>query len=316
MKFAAIDVGSNTVRLLIATIVNGRICPDVYFRRITRLAGGLDPEQGLSQDSMERTLEALVEVAEIVRSRQVMSVRAVATEALRQAGNAASFIAAIEERSGLSLELINGREEAKLCAVGVSMALEPRPECCLIFDVGGGSTEFIIQKNGEILFCASYPLGVVKLVEGNIPTDVYINTILSQLYEDIRKEGLISLVFDSECVLVGTAGTVTTLAAIDMGMIYYDGKLINNYILTITSVTKLREHLCSLNHAERELLPGMEKGRGDLILPGCSIVLKLMKIFGKDSLRVSDFGLLEGILVSLFDRSQASAIPDKGPAAY
>lgn len=311
MKYAAVDVGSNTVRLLVASVVNGRISPEIYFRKITRLAGGLSSHHELSPDSMERTLDALAEVAEVVRSEQIKNIRAVATEALRRAGNAAAFISMVKQRSGLSLELIGGCDEAKLCAAGVSMALNPRPECCLIFDIGGGSTEFIVQRHDEILFRASYPLGVVGLSEGGAPVDVCINTILSQLQTDLRMADLISLVFNPECVLVGTAGTVTTLAALDMGMTFYDWKLVNNYILTTTAVHELRERLSSLNHAERELLPGMEKGRGDLILPGASIVLEIMSIFGKDSLRVSDFGLLEGVLVSLFVRDQSSAIPDK-----
>lgn len=311
MKYAAVDVGSNTVRLLVASVVNGRICPDVYFRKITRLAGGLDLHHDLSPDSMERTLDALAEVAEVVRSKQIKDIRAVATEALRQAGNAAAFISMVKQRIGLSLELIGGCEEAKLCAVGVSMALDPRPGCCLIFDIGGGSTEFIVQRHAEILFRASYPLGVVRLSEGGSPVDLYINTILSQLLTDLRAADLISLVLNPECFLVGTAGTVTTLAALDMGMTFYDWQRVNNYVLTRIAVSELRERLSSLNHAERELLPGMEKGRGDLILPGASIVLELMSMLGKDSLRVSDFGLLEGVLISLFDGYQSPAIPDK-----
>jgi exopolyphosphatase/guanosine-5'-triphosphate,3'-diphosphate pyrophosphatase len=298
---AAIDIGTNTVRLLVGRAVNGRVEPDRYHRVITRLGGGSSPRTGLAPEAMERTLETLGEMAILVGRIPAGQLRVVGTEALRRAANATFFAAEVHRRTGLNLEIIEGKEEALLSARGVLSALIPRPENCLIFDIGGGSTEFIYCHGQRILFHHSYPLGVVSLCE-NLPEPgqyQQIDDTLRCLRDDLAAAGLLPRVAATSCRLVGTAGTVTTLAAIHLGMTTYDWRRVNNLVLSRSALAGMAEGLAALPLAEREAVPGMEKGRGDLILPGVRIVLSILKALGHEGITVSDFGLLEGVLLSL-----------------
>lgn len=294
---AAIDVGTNTVRMLFGEVLNGRVLPASYYRRITRLGGGATIEKGLSPEAMERTLSALTEMGAILRSSGVDAVRAVGTAALRNAGNGAHFVEKVRSVSGIPLEIIDGDEEASLCAKGVLSALRPRPDRCLIFDIGGGSTEFIVSHGDELIFQRSYPLGVVHLCEHFPSPDrqrMRIGKILDRFLDDLAAGG-----DAAGCTLVGTAGTVTTLAALHLEMTQYDWRRVNNLVLGIEDLERIDHRLAPLRPEDREALPGMEKGRGDLILPGIRIVLGVLERLKRRQVTVSDFGLLEGTLLSL-----------------
>lgn len=298
---AAVDVGTNTVRLLAGKAAGGRVVPARYHRVITRLGGGFTPAQGLAPASMERTLCALQEMAGIIRDCGVKAVRAVGTEALRRAKNGPAFVARVRRETGLPLEIIRGDEEARLTACGVLSALEPRPQACLIFDIGGGSTEFILAAASQLSFHRSYPIGVVALAE-NSPSPAAqedrIEEVLTDLAADLGQTRLTSTAASPQVRLVGTAGTVTTLAALHLGMTEYDWRRVNNLVLDAGILRTMLDRLEGLSVPEREALPGMEKGRGDLIIPGLRLVLAILKLFGKESLTVSDFGLLEGLLLA------------------
>jgi exopolyphosphatase/guanosine-5'-triphosphate,3'-diphosphate pyrophosphatase len=304
---AAVDVGTNTVRLLLGEERDGRVVPDRYYRRITRLGGGFTSEMGLSPQAMERTLSALTEIGEILRSSGVNTVRAVGTAALREAPNGVSFAEKIRSAARIPLEIIDGIEEATLCARGVLSALSPRPDHCLIFDIGGGSTEFILTRGSEPIFQRSYPLGVVRLCE-QVPSldqqTVRIGQILERFQADLAVAGWERVAAGS--TLVGTAGTVTTLAALQLEMTQYDWRRVNNLVLGVEDLKRMASRLAPLSSEERESLPGMEKGRGDLILPGLGIVLGILEHFGRSQVTASDFGLLEGALLSLGNRGGQS----------
>jgi exopolyphosphatase/guanosine-5'-triphosphate,3'-diphosphate pyrophosphatase len=304
---AAVDVGTNTVRLLLGEERDGRVVPDRYYRRITRLGGGFTSEMGLSPQAMERTLSALTEIGEILRSSGVNTVRAVGTAALREAPNGVSFAEKIRSAARIPLEIIDGIEEATLCARGVLSALSPRPDHCLIFDIGGGSTEFILTRGSEPMFQRSYPLGVVRLCE-QVPSldqqTVRIGQILERFQADLAVAGWERVAAGS--TLVGTAGTVTTLAALQLEMTQYDWRRVNNLVLGVEDLKRMASRLAPLSSEERESLPGMEKGRGDLILPGLGIVLGILEHFGRSQVTASDFGLLEGALLSLGNRGGQS----------
>jgi exopolyphosphatase/guanosine-5'-triphosphate,3'-diphosphate pyrophosphatase len=304
---AAVDVGTNTVRLLLGEERDGRVVPDRYYRRITRLGGGFTSEMGLSPQAMERTLSALTEIGEILRSSGVNTVRAVGTAALREAPNGVSFAEKIRSAARIPLEIIDGIEEATLCARGVLSALSPRPDHCLIFDIGGGSTEFILTRGSEPMFQRSYPLGVVRLCE-QVPSldqqTVRIGQILDRFHADLAVAGWERVAAGS--TMVGTAGTVTTLAALQLEMTQYDWRRVNNLVLGVEDLKRMASRLAPLSSEERESLPGMEKGRGDLILPGLGIVLGILEHFGRSQVTASDFGLLEGALLSLGNRGGQS----------
>ena len=266
---AAIDIGSNTLRMLVREIfVVTKSSPHTYFRHVTRLGGAMTRSTGISAEASERTLCALESFAQVLDKMKPTRTRAVATEAVRRAVNGQQFVDDVLARTGLIVEIIDGDEEALLSSAGVLAGLNPQPITALIFDIGGGSTEFIVINGGKRLWQKSYPLGVVSLAEAPEPGFV-IDKVLIVLAEDIRLAGLFPLLASEGCELVGTAGTVTTLAALDLVMSEYDWQRINNYILTQSTLLSLYERLLPLTPAERERLPGMEKGRGDLIVTRC-----------------------------------------------
>ncbi len=298
---AAVDVGTNTVRLLVGEVLHGSITPVRVYRRITRLGGGFTPDIGLAPDASERTLEALREIATICDQAGVSRVRAVGTAALRSAPNAGAFVEKVRAETGLSLEIIEGTEEARLSALGVRSALDPNPADAFIVDIGGGSTEFVLAQGEDILFSGSYPLGVVSLCESfpETPDQTQrISAILDRLCHDVSSATTAESL-PQGCVIVGTAGTVTTIAALKLRMSEYDPQRVNNLRLSRADLDGLSRELASLRVEEREALAGMEKGRGDLILPGIRIVTAVLDRFERDDLTVSDAGLLEGILLDL-----------------
>lgn len=306
---AAVDVGSNTVRMLLGDVRNGAIMPIRYVRHVTRLAGGSDPRLGLASQSMNNTLTALGEMAEAIKTSGADRVRVVGTEALRRATNGSDFARRVEENTGLQLEIIDGEVEACLSCKGVFAALDPRPDRCLMFDIGGGSTEFVLYVDGRIMFQRSYPLGVVDLCEkysDPVNQQIYIGSILDRVADDLTLSSLLDTVLASSTMLVGTAGTVTTLAAIKLRMTVYDGLLVNNLNLYPDELASLLHHLKPLSDSQREQIPGLEKGRGDLIVPGIRIVQGIFDRFQKDVLKVSDFGLLEGLLLTMAEEQSLS----------
>ena len=298
---AAIDVGSNTVRMLIGDCAARQVQADHYYRCITRLGGGYTPGMGLAAESIERTLAALAAFSKILHQQSITKVRAVGTAALRRAENSQEFQEGFTELTQLKLEIITGDEEAQLTARGVLSAIHPIPATALILDVGGGSTELILVEDGQILFRRSYPLGVVRLCEEE-PDDsarlTAISRMLDELYLDLSRSHMKDKLGGS-CQLVGTAGTVTTLAAMAQQMIDYDPHRINNFTLSRGWLQQAYNRLAPMSVEERERLPGMEEGRGDLIVPGLQLVLSLLERYSWSSLKVADSGLLEGILLGI-----------------
>lgn len=300
--FAAIDAGSNTLRLLVGDVCNGKIVPKLYRRCICRLAGGFSVQEGLSPEAMERTLSVFEEFADICSQTGVVMTRAVGTAAFRQALNGELFANEVRAATGIPLEIITGGEEAQYTASGVLIALEPIPANALIVDIGGGSTEFVLCNGREVVWAKSYPLGVVRLTESHQDMNsrqAEIKSVIEEVYADIKLACFTADLDPAALSPVGTAGTVTTLAALDMGMTDYDSSKVNNYIMTCKSLAGWHEALLPLTPSEREALPGMEKGRGDLIVAGLEILLDLLKIMSAERLIISDFGILEGLLLSL-----------------
>jgi exopolyphosphatase/guanosine-5'-triphosphate,3'-diphosphate pyrophosphatase len=299
---AAVDIGTNTVRLLLGEVVDGSIRSPQYRQTITRLGGGMTKQEGLTPAAMERTLSALQSYAAFLNPIPLVHLRVVATEALRRAVNAAAFVRKVREQTDFCIEIISGAEEARLSACGVLSVLSPLPKHSLVFDIGGGSIEFILLQGRHIQFHQSYPLGVVDLAEQaplRNPERAIKDTLLALLLDlaHLHPKGLPAV------ELIGTAGTLTTLAALALEMKNYDRTLVNNHILQRTWLLETYERLSVLTPKQREKLPGIEQGRGDLILPGLQIVLAMLTAFESDRVVVSDAGLLEGILLCGKDRS-------------
>lgn len=299
---AAIDAGSNTFRLLIGKVVEGKVVPQLYQRCITRLAGGFSEQLGLSFAARERALEAFKAFADTCRQYDVRQVRAIGTAAFRRAKNGQAFVAEVWAATGLSLDIIGGILEAEYMAIGVLSALDPLPTSALIVDIGGGSTEFVLYSMQQVVWSRSLPLGVVCITEeytSSSERQSYIKSVVSELLRELGEQCHTHGIESSALALVGTAGTVTTMAALDLQMTEYDWQRVNNYGLSRSCLESWQARLAPLTPAERETLPGMEAGRGDLIPSGLEIVLCLMKELHMDRLIVSDFGILEGLLLSL-----------------
>ena len=304
MLAAAIDAGSNTLRLLIGRVVDGRVVPELYQRRICRLAGNFSQQEGLSAEARERALSVFREFASTCNKADVQRSRVVGTAAFRQAVNGENFAGQVREMTGLPLEVITGEEEALYTARGVVSALDPVPAQALIFDIGGGSTEFILCVDGRVIWSRSFPLGVVHLTETHaspVARQAEISKTLALVQTELQQACVSSDADLEKLTLVGTAGTVTTLAALDMQMTEYDWRRVNNYSMPYHTLQDWYERLCPMTLLEREVLPGMEPGRGDLIIAGLEIVLGILQAMHPDRLTVSDFGILEGLLLSMYE---------------
>ena len=295
---AAIDLGTNTARLLIAERAPYR---QILLKRIiTRLGGGFTRERGLSEEAQQRSLVALREFAAEIARHRVGRVRAVATSAVRDALNGAEFCRRVKAETGIDLEVIDGHEEAVLTLRGVGAILDDKSGDLAVFDVGGGSTEYTLAAREEPLFSRSLPIGVVRLTEGKAD--------LAQMEDKIRRE---LAIFREElgaaglgerfarATLIGTAGTATTLAAIQLGMVSYDYKQVNNHSMPLSEVERIFELLRPLTPQERLQVPGLEPGREDLIIAGTLVVLVTMREFGFRTFKVSDSGLLEGLILGV-----------------
>lgn len=296
---AAIDVGSNTLRMLIGRCRSGNFEPVLYRQQITRLAGDYCPEKGLARESIERTLSAFSEYAGILQQQDVEQVRAVGTAALRRAVNGKHLANLVKLKTRIELEIISGKEEARLSSAGVLSILDPAPQTVLIIDIGGGSTELVFHDQGDILFSKSYDLGVVQLCEEMPeaePRRSFIKDMVVKFSSDLLHAGVPPSAL-GRCRLVGTAGTVTSLAALHLQLVEYDRSLINNHQLQTCWLISLLEQLQLMTIAEREKLPGLESGRGDLIIPGLELLISLSQYFKQASIGVADAGLLEGIML-------------------
>ena len=295
---AAIDLGTNTARLLIATLKPYR---QIMLRRtITRLGGGFTRETGLSAEAMGRSLAALAGFAAEIARHGVTRVRAVATSAVRDAANGKEFCQRVHAETGIELAVIDGHVEAVLTLAGVSRVLTEKGGDLAVFDIGGGSTEYTLASAGKPLFSRSLPVGVVRLTEGKNRVAAMQDKIGREL-ELLRRQLATDGVLKRFCAatLVGTAGTATSLAAIQMQMVDYDYRKVNNFVLTRPEVQAIFDRLLPLTPAQRLGVTGLEPGREDLIIAGTLVVLETMRVFGFGALKVSDSGLLEGLILGL-----------------
>ncbi len=298
MRCAAIDLGTNTARLLIGDIDSGCLTTIRVDREIIRLGGGFSHAGGLSDSAQQRALDCLKRFSEILKEYGVQQIRSSATSAVRDAVNGPEFVKKVLELTGIKLVVIDGDLEGKLTLKGVVSGLDVRHDNMVVVDVGGGSTEITISEDDKTSYVTSLPLGVVRLTEGFgsvLSMSARISDVLGNFKSDISSKGV---KIKQDSVMIATAGTATTLAAIMMEMVDYDYRRVNNYLLSRAEVIAIYDRLLPLEPRERLLIPGLEPGREDLIIAGILIILKVMDCLGFNSLKVSDYGLLEGLALS------------------
>jgi exopolyphosphatase/guanosine-5'-triphosphate,3'-diphosphate pyrophosphatase len=300
-KFASIDIGSNTVRLLILeSHSQGDFFEIDSIRRITRLGQGMDTEKRLSQGPMETTFTVLEEFKKACLKHGDIPIRAVATSAVREAENKDHFIRLAKERTGIDIEVIPWEEEARLTLKGVFWKIPHQNRTILTFDIGGGSTEFILSKGDRVLGTTGTSLGTVRLTEKFIsmhpvPPEDYANLTRHIQSELANVKNRLPALRPE--IAIGTAGTVTTLAALDQNIYPYDPLKIHALSLPVDNIQKIQTDLKAMSIAERLELKPLEPGREDLVIAGTAIVLETLAAFGCASLLVSEYSLREGIIL-------------------
>jgi exopolyphosphatase/guanosine-5'-triphosphate,3'-diphosphate pyrophosphatase len=314
--YAGIDIGTLTLRLLIAKIdQHSKLEELAAERRIVRLGQGLQASGRLQAAAMSRVIDLLREWVPIIQHAGAQRVRAVATSAVREAANRGEFLDEVKRSTGLEVEVLSGAEEARLALLGIQLGLPPGIERFLALDIGGGSTEFIKVSPKESqtpvssrpqAVTISIDEGVVRLTDDLLksdpPSPVEVEAARSRIRAHLKTVGdqLGSL---EGYQLIGTAGTVTTLAAMDQGLEVYSPPRIHNYRLLRRAIERLWGELLPRTHAERRSLAGLEAGREDVILAGTLILLEVMERFGFSECLVSDYGLREGVLIDLWRKT-------------
>ncbi len=305
MRIASIDIGTNTLRILVAELKGNELKKIYIDRVITRLGSSFSRiEKLISAEAVKRALAVLHGFAKILKLYEVEKVRAVATSVVRESLNGYEFIGRVRKEAGIEIELISGKEEAELTVKGVLKSVSPPSRSSVIFDVGGGSTEYAYVEDGVILDFASTSLGVVHLAEKFLKRDMPSELDIRAISEDIENVlsyeiSLMSEFTADHLSLIGTAGTPTTLAAIELGLNEYDPNVVNGFVLKRDVVLRIFQTLIEIPKEKRLEVKGIEKGREDIIIPGTLILLKTMERFSKDEILVSDGGLLEGVAYSL-----------------
>jgi exopolyphosphatase/guanosine-5'-triphosphate,3'-diphosphate pyrophosphatase len=312
LRVAALDLGTNNCRLLIAAPKrNGEMLIIDSFSRIVRLGEGVAATGELSTAAIERTIAALKVCAEHIRAKDVERVRAIATEACRRAANTSVLLERARKEAGIELSVITTDEEARLAAMGCAPLIDPKAEGALIFDIGGGSTEVIWMRRDpsgatHVIASQSEPVGVVALADlwKEKPSDlagyVVMRDAMIERFRPIRAKMDAAGAFDPKTHhLLGTSGTVTTLAGIALGLDRYSRARVDASWHHCRDIVAVIDRLAGLDLAGRAALGCVGADRADLILPGSAIFAAILEHWPCTELRVADRGLREAMLREL-----------------
>lgn len=312
--YAALDLGTNNCRLLIARPRGDGFTVIDAFSRIVRLGEGVAATGRISDAAIERTLAALAVCADKLRHRRVTLARSVATEACRRASNGAEFIARAAAETGIMLDVISAEEEARLAVLGCHVLLEPGDEPALVFDIGGGSTELVLIDTRtpvpQVLDWHSAPWGVVSLTEHVSPADspqerfdAYrrMREIVAETMAAFAARLPRGIAYPR---LLGTSGTVTTLASVHLNLARYDRSAIDGLIVPAESMRRISADLSGMSLEERAMVACVGQERADLVVAGCAILESILDLWPAERLGVADRGIREGILRRLMRNEQ------------
>jgi exopolyphosphatase/guanosine-5'-triphosphate,3'-diphosphate pyrophosphatase len=304
--YAALDLGTNNCRLLIARPGPAGFRVIDAFSRIVRLGEGLSHSGRLSEAAIERTMEALKVCRDKMRARGVTRARLVATEACRAAANGAQFLREVRDRLGLHLEIVDRETEAYLAAAGCGELIDADAEATVLFDIGGGSSEIVWMARApdgarSVAAWESLRLGVVSLAEtfggDDVTPEIFaamvarVDAALAPFVEQVKDKRRCGRFH-----ILGTSGTVTTLAGVHLGLLRYDRRAIDGLWLSSAEVDAAVTRLRAMNYAERAANGCIGAERADLVLAGCAILEAIRGRFPAERIRIADRGLREGIL--------------------
>lgn len=295
MRIASIDIGSYSVRMTVADVKDGNI--DVVLEKgyITSLGSGVKETGELREDRVEETLKVLEGYKKDIERLGVDKVVAVATEAIRRAENAEDFSRRVKEKTGIEVKVISPKEEGELAFLATAYSLKPKGDF-LVVDQGGGSTEFIFGKDMNVEDLISLPIGIVSLTERFLRHDPPSEEEIRKLM-DFLKEEVEPLKRDVD-EIIGLGGTITTLSALEYNVYPYDPKRIHGSELTLESIRKWFDRLVRLPFKERSRrYKQIEDKRAEVIISGIAMFIVILEIFGKDKLRVGDWGVKHGLIV-------------------
>jgi exopolyphosphatase / guanosine-5'-triphosphate,3'-diphosphate pyrophosphatase len=317
--FAALDLGTNNCRLLVARPAGTGFRIVDAFSRIVRLGEGLAATGVLSDEAMARTLDALAICANKLASRRGLVGRYVATEACRRAANCEVFLARVRDALALDIEIISTAEEARLVVTGCAPLLDPRTPYAVVFDIGGGSTEIVWVRlrrdcgarhsTLQILGSMSLPLGVVTLTDrfgGEVSPTAYrmmVDEAAGALAPFERRHRIARHIRAGRVQMLGSSGTVTTLAGIHLALPRYIRGMVDGSILTFQQIAAVSAHLAALDLAGRAASPCVGRERADLVLSGCAILDAICATWPIGRLWVADRGVREGILFDLMQEN-------------
>jgi exopolyphosphatase / guanosine-5'-triphosphate,3'-diphosphate pyrophosphatase len=324
--YAAIDLGTNNCRLLIARPEDAQLIVVDAFSRIVRLGEGLQATGRISSAAMDRAVAALAVCADKLRRRHVTLSRAVATEACRRAANGAELVERVRQETGIALDVINAAEEARLAVLGCHSLLEPGDGPALIFDIGGGSTELMLvgEDDGQVRIhdWISIPWGVVSLTE-YAPVDGDDSHARNAAYRRMRNITRDALAGFAARVatkpvggalrLLGTSGTVTTLASVFLELPRYDRRAVDGLIVPAEAMRDISATLAAASLDERAAFGCIGRERADLVVAGCAILEGIMDLWPATRVGVADRGIREGILRRLAGFDGDSPVIRRGP---
>jgi len=307
---ASIDIGTNTFRLLIAAVHHDESSgiysiDEIYSeRKITRIGEGLKGTGRINADALERSLAVLQRFRDFIADQNVCAVSAVATSALREAKNSSLFLQEVKKNTGIDIEIISGEREAELTISGMLLDMII-PRSAFMIDIGGGSTELSVVSCGSPVFKQSLHLGVVYLAGSYMKHDPpFVDDIKGMEHEIIQRVAEVRpplrSLLSSDTVLIGTAGTVTTLSAVAQKLSSFDHQRIHNSTLSLKTARKIFSDIATIHSRDRARYIPFEPERLDIIVPGTLILLTLMEMFSFDEIRVSNYGLREGNILELY----------------
>jgi exopolyphosphatase/guanosine-5'-triphosphate,3'-diphosphate pyrophosphatase len=309
--FAALDLGTNNCRMLIAQPEGGKLRVLESFSRVVRLGEGVAETGMLSEDAMQRTREALAICAEKLRRHPIAATRFVATEACRKAANAMAFLEEMEQTLGLDIQIISSKDESIFAFLGCAPLLLPDAEYAVLVDVGGGSTECILihvkdRKQPKIRQWCSMPLGLMGLTEQHGHYGAMVEESLRCFQAEEATQEIASLMISPRTQLLCASGVITTLGAIHQGLPFYDRHQVDGMRLPRTALQGVIRRLTSLSEAELQAVPCVGADRAQFLPAGCAILDAMLQLWPSDQLTIADRGVREGILFSLYKKHNES----------
>ncbi len=296
-RVGVVDLGTNSTRLLVADVVDGRVIELERRSIVTRLGEDLERHGALGEAPMDRVLDVLAGYAAAMDAHEVEVRTGVATSAARDASNGAAFLATVEERFAVGARVISGDEEARLTFAGATAAREDADRTLLVVDIGGGSTELVAGRRGEVRFRVSTPVGVVRHSERHLATDPPGPGELDALAADVRAtlaDALPDAVRETLDGVVAVAGTATMSAAMDLRLEPYDADAVEGHVLDRQTLQGLLDRLAPLPLTDRQDTVGLDPERAPTIVAGLAILLEVLTVTGAGAVEVSDHDVLWG----------------------